>query len=179
MDKLERIEQIEKELAELKEQVKAEEPKGWPQPGDLYYWIDLYGSVYTDLWAGDKRSAIDIARLEMGNVYQYEAEAEEAVRKRKAEVAYKRKVAEVNGNWKPNWKDATAKKQYLYYDHSEGRIDVYHMLFHQFLDNSEYFRPDVSGEQLAELKRLYPDVSDEQLAELKWLYAGWRGLNNG
>ena len=157
MDKLERIEQIEKELAELKEQIKEDEPKEFPQRGDLYYWIDCDGSVYNDLWAGDKRSAIDIARLEMGNVYQYAAEAEEAVRKRKAEVAYKRKVAEVNGYWKPDWKDATTKKAYLYYDHPEGRADVYYMLFHQFLDNSEYFRPNVSKEQLAELKRLYAE----------------------
>ena len=154
MNKIQRIEPIGKELAELKEQVKAEKPKAFPQQLDMYWAINSSGSVGPNRWIGHQT---DYRRKEFGNIYQTSAEAEEAVRKRKAEIAYKNKIKEVNGNWKPNWKDATTKKQHLYYDHPEKRIDVYYMLFHQLLDNTEYFRPEVSEEQLAELKRLYAD----------------------
>ena len=81
MGLLNRIEELEKELAELKCKVK-EGPK-FPEYGDIYWCIDAEGIVYVNTFEGIQA---DRNILEIGNVFKTAEEAEFAVEKLKVEA---------------------------------------------------------------------------------------------
>ena len=81
MGLLNRIEELEKELAELKSKVK-EGPK-FPEYGDIYWCIDAEGIVYVNNFEGIQA---DRNILEIGNVFKTAEEAEFAVEKLKVEA---------------------------------------------------------------------------------------------
>lgn len=81
MGLLSRIEELEKELAELKSKVK-EGPK-FPEYGDTYWCIDAEGIVYVNDFEGIQA---DRNILEIGNVFKTAEEAEFAVDKLKVEA---------------------------------------------------------------------------------------------
>lgn len=81
MGLLNRIEELEKELAELKSKVK-EGPK-FPEYGDIYWCIDEEGIVYVNTFEGIQA---DRNILEIGNVFKTAEEAEFAVEKLKVEA---------------------------------------------------------------------------------------------
>ena len=81
MGLLNRIEELEKELAELKSKVK-EGPK-FPEYGDIYWCIDSEGIVYVNTFEGIQA---DRNILEIGNVFKTAEEAEFAVEKLKVEA---------------------------------------------------------------------------------------------
>ena len=81
MGLLNRIEELEKELAELKSKVK-EGPK-FPEYGDTYWCIDAEGIVYVNDFEGIQA---DRNILEIGNVFKTAEDAEFAVEKLKVEA---------------------------------------------------------------------------------------------
>ena len=81
MGLLNRIEELEKELAELKSKVK-EGPK-FPEYEDTYWCIDSEGIVYVNTFEGIQA---DRNILEIGNVFKTAEEAEFAVEKLKVEA---------------------------------------------------------------------------------------------
>lgn len=81
MGLLNRIEELEKEIAELKSKVK-EGPK-FPEYGDIYWCIDEEGIIYLNTFEGIQA---DRNILEIGNVFKTKEEAEFAVEKLKVEA---------------------------------------------------------------------------------------------
>ena len=81
MGLLNRIEELEKELAELKCKVK-EGPK-FPEYGDTYWCIDAEGIVFVNDFEGIQA---DRNILEIGNVFKTKEQAEFAVEKLKVEA---------------------------------------------------------------------------------------------
>lgn len=81
MGLLSRIEELEKELAELK--CKVEEGPKFPEYGDTYWCIDAEGIVYVNDFEGIQA---DRNILEIGNVFKTKEEAEFAVDKLKVEA---------------------------------------------------------------------------------------------
>lgn len=81
MGLLNRIEELEKELAELKCKVK--EGTKFPEYGDIYWCIDAEGIVYVNTFEGIQA---DRNILEIGNVFKTAEEAEFAVEKLKVEA---------------------------------------------------------------------------------------------
>lgn len=81
MGLLNRIEELEKEIAELKSKVK-EGPK-FPEYGDIYWCIDEEGIIYTNTFEGIQA---DRNILEIGNVFRTKEQAEFAVEKLKVEA---------------------------------------------------------------------------------------------
>lgn len=83
-EKLKRIEDIEKELAELKESIKEEEDNNqscWrPKSEEEYYWITNYGEPLRDRWTSCSYSK---ERLAIGNVFRTKEEANFAIEKLK------------------------------------------------------------------------------------------------
>lgn len=65
MGLLNRIEELEKELLELKELVKEE--KEFPQFGDDYWYVDNEGDIRISEWHGN--NGFDDGRLSIGNVF--------------------------------------------------------------------------------------------------------------
>ena len=90
MGLLNRIEEMEKELAELKSKVK-EGPK-FPEYGDTYWCIDEEGIIYVNTFEGIQA---DRNILEIGNVFKTAEEAEFAVEKLKVEA----ELRELSDSW--------------------------------------------------------------------------------
>ena len=85
MTKEERIERLEKELAEMKEEIAAEKTgKGpWePECGSLFYRVSDSGSVGIKRW--EDTTCGDEWRWQIGNVFQTEEEAKRMVCRLKA-----------------------------------------------------------------------------------------------
>lgn len=81
MGLLNRIEELEKELLELKEQVKSEQE--FPQDDDEYWYIDDEVSVFSTTY---ENHYMDRCRQTIGNVFKAEEQAEFAVEKLKVEA---------------------------------------------------------------------------------------------
>ena len=82
MGLLNRIEELEKELLELKEQVK--EQQEFPQDGDSFYSISETGNIEGGMiWGG---YPVDMDRMAIGNIFQTKEQAEFAVEKLKVET---------------------------------------------------------------------------------------------
>ena len=81
MGLLNRIEELEKELLELKEQVK--EQQGFPQIGERYWYSNGGGMVNSCFW---KSEQFDLNRYRIGNMFKTEEQAEFAVEKLKVEA---------------------------------------------------------------------------------------------
>lgn len=80
MGLLNRIEELEKELLELKELVKDEQE--FPQVGDTYWCVTANGRVSESQW---HKAEFDLQAQVMGNIFQTREEAEIAVEKLKVE----------------------------------------------------------------------------------------------
>ena len=81
MELLNRIEELEKELLELKEQVK--EQQEFPQSGERYWYSNGGGMVNSCFW---KSEQLDLNRYRIGNMFKTEKEAEFVVEKLKVEA---------------------------------------------------------------------------------------------
>lgn len=81
MGLLNRIEELEKELLELKELVKEE--KEFPQDGDRYWYINPLGFAFHDEWSG---LTSEEHKIEIGNVFKTEEQVDFAVEKLKVEA---------------------------------------------------------------------------------------------
>ena len=81
MELLNRIEELEKELLELKGQVK--EQQEFPQSGERYWYNNGGGMVNSCFW---KSEQFDLNRYRIGNMFKTEKEAEFAVEKIKVEA---------------------------------------------------------------------------------------------
>lgn len=82
MGLLNRIEELEKELLELKELVKEEQE--FPQSGDDYWYVDNEGDIRISEWHGN--NGFDDGRLSIGNVFHTREQTEFAVEKLKVEA---------------------------------------------------------------------------------------------
>lgn len=81
MGLLNRIEELEKELLELKELVK--EQQEFPQSGERYWYNNGGGMVNSCFW---KSEQLDLNRYRIGNMFKTEKEAEFAIEKLKVEA---------------------------------------------------------------------------------------------
>lgn len=75
------IKALKQRIAELEQQVKQE--KEFPQDGDEYWYISLFGSILSEDWIGDPSEK---RVLEVGNVYKTEQQARFALEKLKVEA---------------------------------------------------------------------------------------------
>lgn len=121
MGLLNRIEELEKELLELKGQVK--EQQEFPQSGERYWYSNGGGMVNSCFW---KSEQFDLNRYRIGNMFKTEKEAEFAVEKLKVEAElrkYSRPFILGEENWYLNTlsrKDITIA--YDYYSIRQGTV---------------------------------------------------------
>lgn len=116
MGLLNRIEELEKELLELKEQVK--EQQEFPQSGERYWYSNGGGMVNSCFW---KSEQFDLNRYRIGNMFNTEKEAEFAVEKLKVEAEL-RKLSEpwdlenTQYSFSFNWESGEFKIEYPDYN---------------------------------------------------------------
>lgn len=107
---LQDIEAMKEKLASMEEELnKPEVFKHFPSEGDEYYYYTPIGTVCRNIAYNDNLKV---------NAYRTEKEAHEAYKKAVALEKVKRRILELQGDWKPDWTNAIAEKYYiLQYDH--------------------------------------------------------------
>ena len=105
---LQNIEAMKEKLASMEEELnKLEKIKHFPSEGEIYYYYTSTGSIRHDKAFND-----DI----LVNAYKSYKEAEEAYNKVIAVEKIKRRIKELQGDWKPNWLDDGEEKFCIMYD---------------------------------------------------------------
>ena len=105
---LQNIEAMKEKLASMEEELnKLEKIKHFPSEGEIYYYYTSTGSIRHDKAFND-----DI----LVNAYKSYKEAEEAYNKVIAVEKIKRRIKELQGDWKPNWLDEDEEKFCIMYD---------------------------------------------------------------
>ena len=108
---LQDIEAMGEKLASMEEELnKPEEFKHFPRKGDEYYYYTSIGALYCNTAADDELKV---------NTYKTEKEAQQAYNKAVAIEKAKRRILELQGDWKPDWSDNDEKKSYIKYKHYE------------------------------------------------------------
>ena len=109
---LQDIEAMKEKLASMEEEInKTEEFKHFPSKNDKYYSYTPSGAIYNNSADNDDLKI---------NVYKTEEEAKKACNKAIALEKVKRRIIELQGDWKPNWKNNDERKVYIRYNHHLG-----------------------------------------------------------
>jgi hypothetical protein len=105
MTKEQRIEEIEKELALLKQEIKEEnEFKFFPQEGDTYWYFSVVGTIFNFMGADN---------VSFVNAYKTKEEAEKARDVAVAKHKLKQIIEWKNEGWKPDW-DNNEQPKYFF-----------------------------------------------------------------
>ena len=148
------IEAMKEKLASMEEELnKTEEFKHFPSEGDEYYSYTPTGAVY------NSNAYTDDLKI---NAYKTKEEAEKACNKAMALEKIKRRIIELQGDWKPNWKDNNERKVYIRYNHHLG-ISAFEPLAVYHSQSIKEF-PYMKSEQIAEL------IINELKDELKLIF---------
>lgn len=123
---LQDIEAMKEKLASMEEELnKPEEFKHFPSTNDKYYYYTSMGDVW-DNTAPDNDLRV--------NIYKTKEEAKKAYNKAVALEKVKRRLLELQGDWKPNFND-TFNKYLIFYNHANNRFDysIYNTLKYPLL----------------------------------------------
>ena len=111
---LQDIEAMKEKLASMEEELnKPEEFKHFPSTNDKYYYYTSIGDVW-DNTAPDNDLRV--------NIYKTKEEAKKAYNKAVAIEKVKRRILELQGDWKPNFND-TFSKHIIAYNYYKGHFE--------------------------------------------------------
>jgi hypothetical protein len=102
-------------MDELKAYIEGEghHPLLWkPKHGDHYYFSDEGGVVIEGYWDDSYR---DVKRYISGNTSRTDEDARQIVEIRRADVRIRRRIAELNDGWTPDWDDTDHYKHCVLY----------------------------------------------------------------
>ena len=107
---LQDIEAMKAKLAQMEEELnKPEVFKHFPSKGDIYYFHTSIGIL------GNTIATDDNLKI---NTYKTREEAVKAYNKAVALEKIKRRLLELQGDWKPDWTDDDERKFYILYHHT-------------------------------------------------------------
>ena len=112
---------------------------------DQYYTINLVGGIYIYTWVNDE---IDDTRLHTGNVYLTKQDAQKALTKLKATALVKKRIAELNEGWVPDWEDDDEYAYFIVYNSFWLKLDIDFNSIFKTLDNSLYLKSSKLVQQL-------------------------------
>ena len=108
---MEDIEALKEKLASMEKELnKPEVFKHFPSKDDKYYSYTPMGKVARNIAA---------TNVILTNAYKSEEEAEEAYNKAIALEKVKRRIIELQGDWKPDWTECAEEKLGIEYDHNK------------------------------------------------------------
>ena len=102
-----------------------------------YYTINTVGDIYNFTWVND---VIDNTRLYTGNVYLTKQDAQKALTKLKATALVKKRIAELNEGWVPDWEDDDEYAYFIVYNSFWLKLDIDFNSIFKTLDNSLYLK---------------------------------------
>lgn len=107
---------LRKRIDELEAQAKTESTDSWPKYGNECWAIDGDGDLFDFVWNLDDNQ---LHRLEIGNVFRTEEEANREVERRKV-LTELRKLAKASwGGGNADWSRSGQYKWEMFYDHKE------------------------------------------------------------
>ena len=146
------IEEMKVKLAAMEEQLKKpDEYKHFPSKGDEYYFYTSSGSIHSN-----ESSSEDLKV----NVYKTEEEADKAYNKEVAIEKIKRRLLELQGDWKPDWKDQDVTKVFINYYHHSCVFEPEALYFAQSFKDFPYMKN----------KEIANTIIEEMEDELKLLF---------
>ena len=111
---LQDIEEMKEKLAVMEEQLnKPDEYKHFPGKGDEYYYYTSIGTLRSNTSADYELRV---------NVYKTEEEADKAYNKAVAVEKIKRRIIELQGDWKPDFNDDSSKLV-IFYNYNNIRFE--------------------------------------------------------
>ena len=109
---LQNIEEMKEKLAAMEEQLnKPDEYRHFPGNGGEYYYYTSAGTLC--------RNTAEDYKLKV-NVYRTENEAQKAYNKAVAVEKIKRRLLELQGDWRPDWSECAEEKLTIQYDHNKS-----------------------------------------------------------
>ena len=108
---LQDIEALKEKLASMEKELnKPEVFKHFPSKDDKYYFYTPMGKVACNIAA---------TNVILTNAYKSEEEAYKAYNKAVAVEKVKRRIVELQGDWKPDWSECAEEKLGIQYDHNK------------------------------------------------------------
>ena len=107
---LQDIEAMKEKLASMEKELnKPEVFKHFPSKGDKYYFYTFVGSICSNI-ASDNNLKV--------NTYKTREEAQKAYNKAVALEKIKRRIIELQDDWKPDWTNENEEKYYIQYSYT-------------------------------------------------------------
>ena len=118
---LSKIDEMEKQIEELKNQVNSIEFERIKKPeyGERYYYLSDEGVVTSTNWYGIES---DIFRFNTGNCFKTEQEAEDYKENLLTKQALKHLALELNNGVEIDWKNEEQPKFYIYYNYDRNLL---------------------------------------------------------
>ena len=146
------IEEIKEKLAAMEEELNKQEVfKHFPSKGDIYYFHTSIGIL------GNTIATDDNLKI---NTYKTREEAVKAYNKAIALEKVKRRILELQGDWKPDWKDENEKKYYIFYEHEDRNFKPVYWVITQY-NTSIYCMKDL---------KIAETIIEEMEDELKLIF---------
>ena len=122
---IEAIEAIKKKLALMEEELNKPDDqfKHFPNKGDEYHYYISTGTLCSNTATEDDLRV---------NVFKTRNEAQKAYDKAVAVEKIKRRLLELQGEWKPDWKDENEKKYYIFYEHEDRNFKPVYWVITQY-----------------------------------------------
>ena len=122
-----KIEDLEKQLAELKEQVNyiedEEIKKGVrqrPKIDEIYYFLNSLGNACHKIWLEEEQ---DLFRFNLGNCFKTEQEADDYRENLLTKQQLKDLALELNNGVEIDWVNEAQKKYCFVYSHNKNKLD--------------------------------------------------------
>ena len=130
---LQDIEAMKEKLASMEEELnKPEVFKHFPSKGEVYYfYTSSKGTICSNEASSDDLKV---------NTYKTREEAEKAYNKAVAIEKIKRRILELQGEWKPDWTNEIAEKYYIQYDHHRKQFMASHWFSMQQYTSIPYMK---------------------------------------
>ena len=127
--------------------------------GDKYFALNHRGSIIETTW---DNHFIDEERVKLGNIFPTKEAALLEAKRRNLLTRFRSFRDECNGDWNPNWMDATNKQHYLSYSRIKNGMYVSYVVLGNHLHTFGYFKNEKDAEHAIELfgdeiKKLFID----------------------
>lgn len=168
-----KIENLEKQLAELKEQVNSSESEGIekgvrqrPKIGEIYYFLGDNGYIYNTEWEDFKE---DLFRFNTDNCFKTEQEAKDYKENLLTKQQLKDLALELNNGVEIDWVNETQKKYCFVYSHNKNKLD---------------YTPNEAWQELGHIYSLdykFLEIAKDRIGEeklIKLIKSGVQNMNN-
>ena len=146
------IEAIKKKIASIEEELnKPDKLKHFPSINDEYHYYLTTGTICSNTASNDDLKV---------NVFKTQNEAQKAYDKDVAIEKIKRRLLELQGDWKPDWKDENEKKYYIFYEHENRNFKPVYWVITQY-NTSIYCMKDL---------KIAETIIEEMEDELKLIF---------